>query len=158
MLRPYQRLCLAACYPPPRDPNDVLNELVVGVAGDPSGLREAGVHRRIGDDARQGIELDDVRDAEAVNPHVDAAPVAAPQRAIRIERHALRLAAQRLGHTRRRALEDRERMLARVPDPLRFVAVYGRRAGGQRTSPLLPRIATVNSGPGRYVSTSTACW
>src|SRR5216117_3555728 len=112
MLRPYQRLCLAACYPPPRDPNDVLNELVVGVAGDPSRLREAGVHRRIGDDARQGVELDDVRDAEAL--------------------HALRLAAQRLGHTRRRALEDRERMLARVPDPFRLVAVYRWRTGGQR--------------------------
>src|SRR6185312_4365409 len=128
MLRPY----FGTSDPPPRDPKDVLNQLVVGVAGDPRGLREAGVHRRIGDDARQGIELDDVRDAEAVDTHVDAAPVAAPERAIRIERDTLGLAAERLGHTRRRAPEDRERMLGRVPDPFRLVAVDRWRTGRQR--------------------------
>src|SRR6267143_6588914 len=132
MLRPYQRLNLATCYPPPGDADDLLDELIVGKPRDPRGLRKTGVHRRIGNDAGQGIQLDDVGHAEAVEAHVDAAPVPAAQGAIRVERDTLGLAAQRCRDAAGRALEDRERMLARVPDPLRLVAVDGWGSGRQR--------------------------
>src|SRR5881396_4361327 len=145
---------------PPGDPQDLLDELVVVVASNPRGFGEARIHRGIGDDAGQWVELDDIGHAEAIHPNVDAAPVAAPEGAIRIERDALRLPAERFGDAGRRALEDRERMLGRVPDPFGFVAVHrgapcgsvaksNPTIGKQRTSPSLPRIATVNSGPGR---------
>ncbi len=39
---------------------------------------------------------------------------------------------ERCGDAGRRALKNRERMLARVPDPLRLVPVNGWRSGGQR--------------------------
>src|SRR2546426_4393108 len=132
MLRPYQRLYLAACYAPPGDPDDLLDELVVGKPRDPRRLRETGVHRRVGNDAGERIQLDDVGDTEPIHANVDAAPVATAEGAIRVERDALRLAAQRVGDAARRAPEDRERMLARIPDPFRFVAVHRRRARRQR--------------------------
>src|SRR5882672_10481881 len=119
--------------PFPGDPNDLLDELVVGKPGDPGGFRKTRVHRRIGNDAGKRIQLDDVRHAEAVDADVDAAPVAAAQGAIRVERDTLGLAAQRCRDAGRGgALEDRERMLARVPDPFRFVAVHRRRARWER--------------------------
>src|SRR6266568_728044 len=117
---------------PPGDPQDLLDELVVVVASNPRGFGEARIHRGIGDDAGQWVELDDIGHAEAIHANVDAAPVAAPEGAIRIERDALRLPAERFGDAGRRALEDRERMLGRVPDPFGFVAVHRRRAVRQR--------------------------
>src|SRR6266550_1183814 len=168
MLRPYQRPCLATGNPLPGDPHDFLNQLVVPVSRGPRGLGKARVHGGVGDDAGERIQLDDVGHTEPVHAHVDPAPVAATECAIGVECHAFGLTAQRVGDTGWRALEDRERMLARVPNPLRFDPYTGGAPGGsvaksnpttgrQRTSPLLPRIATVNSGPGRYVSTRTAC-
>src|SRR6266851_9711411 len=119
----YQCRCLD---PLPGYAQDLLDQLVVPVAGDPCRLRKTGVHRRIGNDAGERIQLDDVRYAEPVDAHVDATPVAAPERAIRIECDALGLAAERVGQAGGGALKDREGVLARIPDPLRFVAVDGR--------------------------------
>src|SRR3989441_6460590 len=129
MSRLYRCRCLDAF---PGCAEDLLDQLVVAVSRDPCRLRKAGVHRRIGNDAGKRIQLDNVWYAEPVDAHVDATPVAAPERAIRIECDALGLAAERVGDAHGRALEDRERVLARIPDPLRFVAVDGRGAGGQR--------------------------
>src|SRR5213596_2002036 len=117
MLRPY----VTPGNPSPGDSDDFLNEAIVRVSRDPRCLREARIHRGIGDDAGQWVELDDIGHAEAIHANVDAAPVAAPESAIRIERDALRLPAERFGDAGRRALEDRERMLGRVPDPFGFV-------------------------------------
>src|SRR6266542_660373 len=128
MMSPY----IGTRYPPPGDPDDLLDELIVGVSGDPCRLRETGIHRRIGNDTGERIQLDDVGYAEPIGAHVDAAPVAAPEGAIRIERNALGLAAQRVGNAAGRALKNCKRMLARVPDPLRLVPVDGWRSGGQR--------------------------
>src|SRR2546422_5437847 len=111
---------------------DLLDQLIVAVARDPCRLRKARVHRWIGNDAGERIQLDDVWYAEPVDAHIDATPVAAPERAIRVECDALGLAAERVGCADWGALEDRERVFARIPDPLRFVAVDGRGAGGQR--------------------------
>src|SRR5712664_4275352 len=97
--------------PSPGDPHDLLDQLIVGVSGDPCRFRKAGVHRWIGNDAGEWIQLDDVRYAEPVDAHVDATPVAAPERAIRIECDALGLAAERVGDAGGGALEDREGML-----------------------------------------------
>src|SRR2546430_10024903 len=103
MRRPY----VTPGNPSPGDSDDFLNEAIVRVSRDPRCLREAGVHRGIGNDAGQWVELDDIGHAEAIHPHVDAAPVATAECAIRVERDALRLAAERFGHAGRRALEDR---------------------------------------------------
>jgi len=118
--------------PRPGDPHDLLDQLVVAVAGDARRFREAGVHRRIGDDAGQRIQFDHVRHAKAVHTDVDAAPITAAERAVRVERGAPGLATERVGDAGRRALENVERMLARVPNPFRLVAVHGRRAGRER--------------------------
>src|SRR6266550_457641 len=126
-------LYIGTRYPPPGDPDDLLDELVVRISSDPRCLGKTGVHRGIGNDAGERIQLDDVGDPEAVDAHVDAAPVAAAEGAIGVKRDALGLMNERRGDAGRWALKNCERMLARVPDPLRFVAVYGRRAGGQRS-------------------------
>src|SRR2546425_11182807 len=102
MLRPYQRLYLAACYAPPGDPDDLLDELVVGKPRDPRRLRETGVHRRAGNDAGERIQLDDAGDTAPIHANVDAAPLATAEGAIRAERGALRLAARRAGDAARR--------------------------------------------------------
>src|SRR6266478_4850230 len=128
MLRPY----IGTRYPPPGDPDDLLDKLVVRVSSDPRCLGQTGVHRRIGNDAWERIQLDDVGDPEAVDAHVDAAPVAAAEGAIGVQRDALGLMNERCSDTGRRALKNCEWMLARVPDPLRLVAVDGWRSGGQR--------------------------
>src|SRR5881296_1943034 len=107
MLRPYQRLYLAAGYAPPRDPDDLLDEPIVRKPRDPRSLRKTGIHRRIGNDAGKGIQLDDVGHAEAIDAHVDPAPVAAAQGAIRVERDAIGFTTQRCRHAGRRAVEDR---------------------------------------------------
>src|SRR6185503_5836972 len=116
----------------PRDAHDFLDQLVVREAGDARRLREARVHERIRNDSGQWIELHHVGYTEAVHPDVDPAPVTAAERAVGVERDALRFADQRLRNPARRALENLERVIARIPDPLRFVAVNGRRAGRQR--------------------------
>src|SRR5260370_19767019 len=75
--------------PLPSDPDDLVDKLVVPEASDARGLREAGVHRRIGNDAGEGVQLDDIRDAEAIDAHVHAAPVTAADGAISVERDLL---------------------------------------------------------------------
>src|SRR5712691_10740035 len=100
MLRPY----IGTGYPPPGDPDDLLNQLVVAVPRDPRGLGEARVHGRVGDDAGERIQLDDVGHAEAVHAHVDAAPVAAAEGAIGVECDPLSLTAHRFGDAGGRAL------------------------------------------------------
>src|SRR6266550_8627983 len=106
MLRPYR-------YVTPRDatpcnPDDFMDQLVVAEARDARRLGEAGVHRGIGDDAGERIQLDDVGDAKAIDPHVHAAPVAATDGVVGIERDLLDLSIERrrdVGGT----LEDVER-------------------------------------------------
>src|SRR6266480_135652 len=105
MLRPY----VTPGNPSPGDSDDFLNEAIVRVSRDPRCLREAGVHRGIGNDAGQWVELDDIGHAEAIHPHVDAAPVATAECAIRVERDALRLAAASRNRMRRSANSARHR-------------------------------------------------
>src|SRR4029077_20706284 len=78
--------------PAPGDADHFLDELVVAEPGGARRLGGAGVHGRIGKDARQGVQLEDVRHAESVHPKVDAAPVSASERVVRVERGALDLA------------------------------------------------------------------
>src|SRR2546422_168696 len=102
------------------------NQLVVGQACGSGSLGEAGVHRRVGEDARQRVQLEDVRDAEPVHTHVHPAPVATPHGVEGIQGRPLHLPVQRRrdgGGT----LEDRERLLGSVPYPLRLVPIDGRR-------------------------------
>src|SRR5881398_2270419 len=128
MLRPSHctpsNLDVAPREPPPGDAYDFLDQLVVAEARGAGRLGEAGIHRRVGDDAREGVELEDGGNAEPVDPDVDAAPVAAAEGVVGFERRALDLTIQSGGHARR-ALEDRQRRLRPVPHPLGFVAVYG---------------------------------
>src|SRR5207237_3090868 len=133
MLRPSHR-ARAPCgehgaprEPLPGDAYHFLDQLVVAEARGASRLGEAGIHRRIGDDARERVELEDVGDAETVDPDVDPAPVAAAEGVIGVERGTLDLTIQP-GRYVRRALEDRQRRLGTVPHPFGFVAIYGRRA------------------------------
>src|SRR5439155_2810216 len=135
MLRPYyctpSYLDIPPREPPPGDPYHFLDQLVVA---EPRGARrfgEAGIHRRVGDDARERVELEDVGDAEPVDPDVDPAPVAAAERVVGVERRALALPIQSARHARR-ALADREWCLGPVPPPLDIVAVHGGPAPKQR--------------------------
>src|SRR3989454_12326543 len=100
--------------PPPGDPYHFLDQLVVAEPRGAGRLGEAGIHRRVGDDARKRVELEDVGDAEPVDPDVDPAPVAAAEGVVGVERRALDLTMQS-GRRARRALEDRERRLGPVP-------------------------------------------
>src|SRR5712664_4962924 len=127
MLRPY----FAAGDPFPGDPDDLLDELVVAVTRDARGLGEARIHRWIGENPGQRVQLDDVGNSEAIHAHVDAAPIPAPQGTVGVQGDALRLTAERFANAGRRTLENLERMLACVPDPFRLVPVYGRRARRQ---------------------------
>src|SRR2546425_5561895 len=75
MLRPYPRTCPRLANrlsgeAPPGDADHFLDELVVAEPCGARRLGEAGVHGRIGDDARQGVELEDVRHAEPVHAEV----------------------------------------------------------------------------------------
>ena len=166
MLRPY----IGTGYSPPGDPQDLLDQLVVPVIprrARPWGSRSSS--RGSGMMPGSGFNSTDVRDAEAIDANVDAAPIAAAERLVGIERDALGLAAQRIRDTGRRALEDRERMLARVPDPLGLVSRRRvarrrgawrnriRRSAGSARRRYCRGSRRVNSGPGRYVSTSTGC-
>src|SRR5213082_391391 len=72
--------------PPPGDPYHFLDQLVVAEPRGAGRLGKAGIHGRVGDDARQRVELEDVGDAEPVDPDVDPTPVAAAERVIGIER------------------------------------------------------------------------
>src|SRR2546423_15389427 len=80
--------------PPPRDANDLLDQFAVAEAGGPCRFREARVHRRIGDDPGKGVELENVRHAEASGADVDAAPVAAAERMVGVQGGALDLGVQ----------------------------------------------------------------
>src|SRR5437867_12616759 len=99
MLRPYADAGmpvgrdLSPRLAPPGEPRHLLDQLVVAEAGGARRLGEAGVHRRVGDDARQRVELQDVGDAEPIDADVHAAPVAAAEGLVRLERGALDLAA-----------------------------------------------------------------
>src|SRR2546423_15525817 len=112
MRRPYYctppNLDGAPREPPPGDAYDFLDQLVVGEPRGAGRLRETGIHRRVGDDARERVELEDIGDAEPVDPDVDPAPVAAAEGMVGLERRALDLPIQS-GRRARRALEDRER-------------------------------------------------
>src|SRR6266571_95886 len=98
MLRPYADAGMRVGdeipprLPAPGEADDFLDELVVAEAGRAGGLGKAGVHRRIGDDPRQRVELEDVGHAEPVHADVDATPVAAAQRVVGVEGGALDLA------------------------------------------------------------------
>src|SRR2546425_9043589 len=48
----------------PRNPHDFLDQLVVSVTRDARGLGEARIHRRIGDNPGQRVQLDDVGRSE----------------------------------------------------------------------------------------------
>src|SRR4029077_5595562 len=107
--------------PAPGDADHFLDELVVAEPGGARRLGETRVHGRIRKDARQRVQLEDVPHAESVNPKVDAAPVAASERVVGVERGALDLAIQPRRNSCR-ALEDREWGFGAVPHPLRLVA------------------------------------
>src|SRR5207247_9247542 len=96
MRRPYRHVT-----PPDATPGD-LDDIVVQVdvpdPRRPRRLGEAGVHRGIGDDAGEWVQFDHVWNAEAIDPHVHAAPVAAADGAIRVERDLLDLAIEVRGH------------------------------------------------------------
>src|SRR5438270_12397486 len=92
---------ISSRQPPPRDANNLLDQFVVAEAGGPCGLREARVHRGIGDDPGQGGELENVRHAEAIDADVDAAPVAAAERLVGVQRGALEPGVQARWHERR---------------------------------------------------------
>src|SRR5438132_12994905 len=128
MLRPYyctpSYLDIPPRQPPPGDPYHFLDQLVVAEPRGARRLGEAGIHRRVGDDARKRVELEDVGDAEPVDPDVDPAPVAAAEGVVGVERRALDLTMQS-GRRARRALKYREWRLGPVPHPLGFVAVPG---------------------------------
>src|SRR5438552_16441025 len=87
MLRPY----IGTGYPSPGDPHDLLDQLVVPVAGDARRFGEARVHRRVGNDPGERIQLDDVGYAEPVHADIDAAPITAAEGAIGVEGDALGL-------------------------------------------------------------------
>src|SRR5207249_9656273 len=135
MLRPYyctpSYLDIPPREPPPGDPYQFLDQLVVAEPRGAGRLGKAGIHGRVGDDARQRVELEDVGDAEPVDPDVDPTPVAAAERVVGIERRALDLTIHSARHARR-ALEDRQGRFGPVPHPLGFVAVHGGRARWQR--------------------------
>src|SRR5688500_18144978 len=105
-------------------PQARLNELVVREARSASRLWKAGVVFRIREDARERIDLDDIRHAGGVEADIDARPVAAAEDAIGVEDHLLYLAAECFGDAGR-ALEDLERILRAVPEPLRLEPVDG---------------------------------
>src|SRR5437879_4937811 len=98
MLRPYHGPPSSLDVPPrespPGDAHHLLDQLVVAEPRGAGRFGEAGIHRRIGDDARQRVELEDVGDAEPVDPDVDPAPVAAAEGVIGLERRALDLTIQ----------------------------------------------------------------
>src|SRR5207248_11339023 len=100
--------------PPPGDPYHFLDQLVVAEPRGAGRLGKAGIHGRVGDDARQRVELEDVGDAEPVDPDVDPTPVAAAERVIGTERRALDLTIHSARYARR-ALEYRQRRLGPAP-------------------------------------------
>src|SRR6267378_2900594 len=81
----------AGGHPFPGDPEDLLDELVVAVTRDARGLGEARIHRWIGENPGQRVQLDDVGNSEAIHTHVDAAPIPAPQGTVGVQGDALRL-------------------------------------------------------------------
>src|SRR6185437_873248 len=90
------------------------NQIVVRQTGRAGGLGKAGVVGWIGEDAREGIHLDDVRRSLCVEANVDARPVAAAEHAIGAQDRCFdRLAESRIDASR--ALEDVERFVRRVP-------------------------------------------
>src|SRR5438876_10561528 len=104
MLRPY----IGTGYPSPGDPHDLLDQLVVPGAGDARRFGKARVHRRVGNDPGERIQLDDVGYAEPVHADIDAAPITAAVGAIGVEGDALGLTAERIGHVGGRAVGTRE--------------------------------------------------
>src|SRR5436309_9744468 len=160
------RLYITTRNPSPRNPHDFLDQLVVSVTRDARGLGEARIHRRIGDNPGQRVQLDDVGNSEAIHAHVDAAPIPAAQGAVGVE--ATRSVSRHSdsetpvgGHWKISSGCSRVSQIHFASYPYTGGAPGGSVAksnptiGRQRTSTLLPRIATVNSGPGRYVSTNT---
>src|SRR2546429_3679822 len=93
MLRPYyctpSSLDTPPREPPPGDPYHFLDQLVVAEPRGAGRLGKAGIHGRVGDDARQPVELEDVGDAEPADPDGHPTPVAAAAPVIGIERRAL---------------------------------------------------------------------
>ena len=138
----------------------VADQLVVAHPGGASGLREAGVVPRVGQDARQRVQFDDHRAIGGVAADVDAAPVAAFERAIGRQGGGADVLGQRFaecGPGSRRSPAD-------APASPTATSLRSRRwaarpwaacqslmptMGRQRASSPLPSTATVNSGPGR---------
>src|SRR2546429_4111136 len=93
MLRPYHGPPSSLDVPPrespPGDAHHLLDQLVVAEPRGAGRFGEAGIHRRVGDDARQRVELQGVGDAEPVYADVDPAPVAAAEGVVGGERPAL---------------------------------------------------------------------
>src|SRR5690606_5157998 len=108
-------------------PRARLDQLLVAHPGGASGLGEARVVSGIRKDPGKRIDLDDVRDAGRVDANVDARPVATAERAIGGEYSGFDRAAERIVDERG-ALEDLERVVGAVPEPLRLVAVHRERA------------------------------
>jgi len=125
MLRLYQQVTPRDATP--CDADDLVNQFVVPEARGPRRLGEAGVHRRVGDDAGERVQLDDVGDAEAIDPHIHAAPVTAADGAIGVERDLLDLPIERRRDVGG-ALEDVERLLGGVSHPFCLIAIDRRGA------------------------------
>src|SRR5437763_16101295 len=68
------------CEPPPGDPYHFLDQLVVAEPRGAGRLGKAGIHGRVGDDARERVELVDVRGAEPDDQVVDPTSVADDER------------------------------------------------------------------------------
>src|SRR5437899_5552101 len=100
--------------PPPGDANDLLDQLVVAEAGRPRGLGKARVHRGIGDDSGQGVELENVRHAEAIDADVDATPVAATECLVGVEGGALDLGVQARSEEHTSELQSLRHLVCRL--------------------------------------------
>src|SRR5437763_13596505 len=101
MPRPYGRgRDVSSREPPPGDAHHLLDQFVVAEAGSPRGLGKARVHRGIGDDPGQGVELENVRHAKAIDADVDATPVAAAERVVGVEVGELALGVMARGPAR----------------------------------------------------------
>src|SRR3954454_19458420 len=85
---------------------------------------------RVGQNARQRVELDDHRATIRVAAYIDTAPVAAFQGVVRSERGRPNFLGETLGDAGR-ALVDLQRIARSIPDPLCLIAVNRWRSLGQ---------------------------
>src|SRR5688500_1675310 len=108
-----------------------LNELVVAHSRGTRRFRKAGIVRGVGENPGKGIDLDHVGLARRIQSDVDPRPVTTAKHAVGAEHDVFDRAPQLLIDPRG-TFENLEWLFGAIPDPLRLVAVDGKRAVRER--------------------------